>query len=391
VPPGATPTDEISRKRRATVAVFGAFVVAGVITTLLGPILPVLIVRWSLTDERAGLFFFCQFGTSLAGVGSLGLLLPRVGYKAAFAAGYAAVACGIACLNSSDHVSGLIATCLYGYGLGFVLPASNLWVAEVAGSRRVAALSLLNFTWGIGAVACPALVLLAEKNHAISLFLFSLAGLALAIAVILAVIDLEPGSRALSETGPRGVPAGYIATVALGALFFLYVGAENSVGGWAAELAKRTNASGGTLWVIAPMFFWGGLLLGRALVPLLSLRKREKVLITSGLMTGLAGTTLLLMVRTFPGVAACVALSGLGFAAVYPVLVTWTAKRFGARARRFGNVMFALAGLGGAVMPWLVGIFSTRLGSLQAGLVVTVVSCCVMVGLLVLIPREVST
>ena len=136
-------TDEMSEKRAATIAIFAGFIVAGIVTTLLGPILPILISRWSLSDERAGIFFICQFGTSLAGVASVSALIPRFGYKVTLAAGYSIVAIGIAGLNSPHHVGGLIAACLYGYGLGLVLPASNLWVTEVAGSRRVAALSLL--------------------------------------------------------------------------------------------------------------------------------------------------------------------------------------------------------------------------------------------------------
>lgn len=391
MPPTEISGDEISRKRAASVAIFGAFVVAGVATTLLGPILPVLIGRWSLSDERAGLFFICQFGTSLAGVASLSALIPRFGYKPTFSAGYGAVAFGIAGLALPNYVAGLIATCLYGYGLGLVLPASNLWVAEVAGTRRVAALSVLNLTWGMGAIACSPGVLIAQRHAAIPLFVSFVAGLAFAVSLILLAVDLEPTSRAKEAEGFDKIDAGKITTVAMGALFFLYVGVENSVGGWAAALAKRTSGSPGNFWALGPMFFWGGLLLGRALVPVVSLRKREKLLVTSGLALGLFAGVALLKVTTFAGVAACVLLSGIGYAGIYPVLVTWMAKHFGQRARRIGSVMFALAGLGGAVMPWVVGFFSTRFDNLRVGMVVPVVSCCLMLGLLSLIPRSVST
>lgn len=383
--------NETSTKRAATVAIFGAFAVAGIITTLLGPILPVLIGRWSLSDARAGIFFICQFGTSLVGVASTSALVPRFGYRVTLAAGYAIAAIGIAGLNSPQHVGGLMATCLYGYALGLVLPASNLWVAEVAGARRVAALSLLNFTWGIGAIACSPFVLIAQRHNAISLFLYAVAGLALAAALLLSTIDLEPVPLPHEDVGVSGDDAGRLTTIVMGALFFLYVGVENSVGGWAAALAKRTALPAGSLWALAPMFFWGGLLSGRAIVPMIPLRKREKLLVTIGLVLGLASGAVLLKVSTFAGIAICVGLSGLGYAGIYPVLVTWMAKHFGERARRLGSAMFALAGLGGAVMPWVVGFFSTRFGGLQAGLLVPVVSCCIMLGLLTLIPRRVST
>jgi FHS family glucose/mannose:H+ symporter-like MFS transporter len=383
--------EEISQKRAASVAIFAAFVMAGVVTTVLGPILPILIGRWSLSDARAGLFFVCQFGTSMIGVVSLGALIPKWGYKATLAAGYAAISLGVAGLNSGGQIGGLVATSLLGFGLGLVLPASNLWVAEVAGTRRVAALSILNLTWGVGAIACSPLVLIAQAKTAIPVFLYSVAGLALIAAVILCAVDLEPQTRKQEVAEAAEGSTGKVAVIVLGALFFLYVGAEDSVGGWAAALAKRMGSSPNNLWALAPMFFWGGLLTGRAVVPVIPLRKRERLLVTIGLTMGLAGSGALIEVSTFWGVAACVGVTGLGFAAIYPVLVTWMAKHFGERARRIGSLMFALAGMGGAVVPWVVGFVSTRAGSLQAGLLVPVAACFVMLGLLLLIPRRMAT
>ncbi|MGC2793539.1 MAG: hypothetical protein WA899_16050, partial [Candidatus Sulfotelmatobacter sp.] len=45
-------------------------------------------------------------------------------------------------------------------------------------------------------------------------------------------------------------------------------------------------------------------------------------------------------------------------------------------------IMFALAGMGGAVMPWFVGLTSTRTGSLRAGLLVPLAGCLAMLGLI---------
>lgn len=381
---------DTARSHAATGAILAAFVVAGVVTTLLGPILPALITRWSLTDERAGLFFTFQFISNLVGVISLSVLLPRWGYKFTLVAGYIAIALGLAGLNAGSAAGGLAATVVWGYGLGLVLPASNLWVAEAAESRRVAALSILNFAWGIGAVACAPLVLLANAHRAISWFLYGVAAAALCAALVLLAMRLgvPPPRRESAEALQRR--AGTVSAIALGALFYLYVGAENCVAGWAAALAKRMAATPSHLWALAPMFFWAGLLAGRAFVPANPLRKRERVLVIVGLLMGLAGTVLVLLVRTFWGVAACVTVTGLGFAAIYPVLVAWMAKQFGERARRVGNILFALAALGGATLPWLVGFFSTREGDLRAGLLVPVALCVLMLGCLLWIPKWVA-
>jgi MFS transporter, FHS family, glucose/mannose:H+ symporter len=374
----------------ATGAILAAFVVAGLVTTLLGPILPLLISRWSLSDEQAGLFFTVQFTSNMAGLASLSALLPWRGYKAALVPGYAAIALGLAGLNASTQVGGLVATAIFGYGLGLVLASSNLWVAEAAESRRVAALSILNFAWGIGAVACAPLVLLAQEHGAVKSFLYGVAAAALCGALVLITMNLGLPARKEEPAESVQPSSGTMAVVALGALFFLYVGVENSVAGWAAALAKRMAAGAGNLWPLAPMFFWTGLLAGRAFVPVNPLRRRERVLVTAGLITGLAGSALLLGTASFRGVAVGCVIAGLGFAAVYPVLVAWMAKQFGPRARRTGNILFALAALGGATMPWLVGFFSTREGDLRAGLLVPVAACLLMLACLFWIPKRVA-
>jgi MFS transporter, FHS family, glucose/mannose:H+ symporter len=386
------PTRELSLPPAATISILAGFVVAGVATTLLGPILPFLISRWSLTDQQAGLFFTFQFAGSMAGVAALSELLPRWGYRFILVAGFVAVALGVAAMSARAHLFALGGTALYGFGLGFVLSSSNLWMAEAARSRRVAALSVLNFTWGIGAIACPPLVVLAQHHSRIPTFLYAVAAGALAAAVLLLVVDLNVPLRGAERGGEaREISASKMAAIALGALFFLYVGTENCVAGWAAAFARRMGAETHGIWALAPMFFWGGLMAGRAFVPLNPLRENEKLLVSIGLVMGLAGSASLLEIQSFWALAGCVALAGLGFAAIYPVLVAWMAKHFGKRARRIGSIMFALAGLGGAVMPWTVGFFSTREGSLRAGLVLPAASCVVMLALLLWIPKQLST
>ena len=388
--PVQTARIDAGQKSASTGAILAAFVVAGVATVLLGPILPVLIGRWSLSDEQAGLFFTVQFLTNMTGLASLSVLLPWRGYKFALVPGYAAIALGLGGLNSASHAGALFATGVYGWGLGMVLASSNLWVAETAESRRVAALSILNFTWGIGAVACAPLVLLAEEHGAIDWLLYTVAATALCAALALLAMNLGVPQKRQDGNESATRSAGAIAAIALGALFYLYVGTENSVAGWAAALAKRMAAAPGNLWALAPMFFWGGLLAGRAFVPVNPLRKSERVLVVAGLIMGLAGNALFLVTRTFRGVAVGSAIAGLGFAAIYPVLVAWMAKQFGERARRVGNLLFALSSLGGATMPWLVGFFSTRENDLRAGLLVPTAACVLMLVCLFWIPKRVA-
>jgi MFS transporter, FHS family, glucose/mannose:H+ symporter len=377
------PTQSVSPpiSSAAFVVLHAGFVITGIVTTLLGPLLPVLIARWSLSDQRAGLFFTAQFCGSMLGVASIGPLINR-GYRYTFVGGFGLIAAGVAGLNFGSHVAALAAAAVFGCGLGQTLSSGNLWVAEVAKARRVAALSILNLMWGIGAIASSPCVMMAQLRGATSWLLYAIAACSTLTAVILAGMNLEPGT--LRKEGDPLEPAlkniSVRSTVSLAALFFLYVGSENSVAGWVASLTKRMNSDSG-LWALAPMFFWGGLLAGRAAVPIVPFRRSERTLLAGGLTVAVTGICFLLRAETFASVAICVTASGLGLAAIYPILIAWLVKAFGERSRRIGAIMFALASMGGATLPWFVGLTSTRTGSLRAGLLIPLAGCIAMFGL----------
>jgi fucose permease len=46
-----------------------------------------------------------------------------------------------------------------------------------------------------------------------------------------------------------------------------------------------------------------------------------------------------------------------------------------------GSIMFTMANLGGAFLPWLVGYFSSRFSSVRAGMVVPLIAAGAMCGL----------
>src|SRR5262249_49356556 len=94
-----------SRSARAlTAAAHAAFVPIGVVTVLLGPLLPILSVRWGMNYSQAGSLFTVQFITSSLGVVLSGWLVARSGFRFAIAAGLLFMAVGVAALPFSSHV-----------------------------------------------------------------------------------------------------------------------------------------------------------------------------------------------------------------------------------------------------------------------------------------------
>ena len=78
-------------------------------------------------------------------------------------------------------------------------------------------------------------------------------------------------------------------------------------------------------------------------------------------------------------VSACAA--GLGLSSVYPITISLLAKEFGSASAPIGSIMFALANIGGGLLPWFVGLVSNRSGTLKTGLLIPLCGCALMLGL----------
>ena len=374
---------------RASVVIYCGVFLTGMLTTLLGPLLPVLSARWSLADAQAGYLFTAQFAGSMAGAVLTGLLLPRRGFRFSLVLGFALTAAGALPLGMGSWTVGLLAVFGYGVGLGFTIACTNMWVSDSNPERRSSALSLLNFTWGAGAVVCPFLFAVLHREGLGGTMAPALAAAFALVALLLAVLPFkepkkEPESVDLSATqaGVWSVRFG----PALGALFFLYVGTENALGGWVASLAKRNSAGDGTLWMMAPSFFWGALLVGRGLAPMMLRFITEVRIVLGGLLLATLGSVGLLAASSLGAVLAWATLAGFGLAAIYPIQVAWISPTFGAASARLAGRIFAMGALGGATLPWLVGYLSTAFGGLKAGLVAPLAGSVLMIALLFFSP-----
>jgi fucose permease len=117
-----------------------------------------------------------------------------------------------------------------------------------------------------------------------------------------------------------------------------------------------------------PAFFWSALTVGRALGTAFLRHFPERRVLRAGFAAGAAGIALMLWAPALAGVIGGALITGLSFSTLYPITVARLSERFGVAARSIGSVMFSLASLGPAVIPWMVGVISHSTGSLRAGL-----------------------
>jgi MFS transporter, FHS family, glucose/mannose:H+ symporter len=350
-----------------------SFVLIGVATTLLGPVLPSFLHRWSLSDAQAGFFFTSQYFFSTLGVIVTSFVLPRFGFSKVIGAGFLAFFLGFAFLGVGPWFISVLMVGIYGFGYGLANPAINLRGTQLPSRNTAGAVTLLNFSWSIGSVLCPFLVgalipLIRLRGFALLMALASLLLMVLHLSVRPAQITANPAraTHPLSDwlahlRLPQAIP--------LLALFFLYVGTEVALGGWVATYEKRLPGMT-AITLIAPSFFYGALLLGRGLAPIALNYVSQIIISVIGLLLGTIGATTIAFSNSPHILYVGAAIAGMGLAPQYPIFITWLAAIFKQDSPWIGALFFGAGGLGGGAIPWLVGIVSASTTSLRLGLLI---------------------
>jgi FHS family glucose/mannose:H+ symporter-like MFS transporter len=351
------------------------FALTGAGTVLLGSILPRLSASWHLRDKDAGLLLLVQFATSASGA-----LLVRRNLWQALACGYGLIGAGAIGIFFLQQKS-LPAFAVYGLGLGLAMTSTNMLTGRRYPQRMGAALALLNFSWSAGAVACPLLVAqflrLAPSSAA-----FAVLGLLAFSFALLPLLSARGDMQASTSAGPAPTGMREATTILYFAvLAFLYVGIEASIGNWMSTYATRATAwtfSGSTL---AVALFWAALLLGRAITPVILVRVSELGLYRASVFVTITGVLLLLAAHRPLTILAGSVLSGLALAPLFPLILALFLEEIG--GSRNAGWVFAVAGLGGAVLSWLTGTISSGTGSLRIGLLVPGAAALLMLAMII--------
>jgi FHS family glucose/mannose:H+ symporter-like MFS transporter len=381
---------ETQGHRNLLVLLFAGFVLSGIATTIVGPMLPIFIRRWSLDDGQAGLFSSIQFLAALGGTLASSAIAAWRGYRPPLVLGYALMGGGLACLNADTHGVALTATAAFGLGYGLITPGANLFIAELGGAKSASLLSQLNFAWGAGAMACSPLIALALKRNGLGILLTGAAvfGEILVLGLLFVSFGAQKHEKDVSTALPSSPAIGLGVTIAMGAMFFIYVAMENGIGIWSAEYAKRLANGITGMTTLAPMFFYAGLTSGRAGAPLVLRRLPERKIVLAALSLAAAATALLIASRSLQVATVAVFLAGLGCASVYPIFIAWLSRWYGARAKHIGGILFALASLGGSAGPGLIGAVSQYSGSLRVGLLVPLACATILIFLVLSLRRQ---
>lgn len=334
---------------RLTILSCALFVIIGVVTTLLGPILPFLPLQLGVTPERAGQLFFWQFAAATCATLASSIVLSKLGFRALIGAALVLVLIGVAGLQTSHWVIACCAVACYGVGLGFSIPAINLTVSRLNPIRRSSVLCILNCCWVIGAVSGPLLVFALGTSDRF----FTLVKVGLALAIVASLIF---GSAAKPRDNGRASGKAFSnlkPTIVFSILLFLAVGVENSMSGWASSVAMRhfSSASRSSL---ATAAFWLGFFFSRAGAPLILRKLTDEQLLNRSFLCAIGGVLVFYASVNGPMALVGCGLAGFGVGALFPLILSRMTGEMGTSNPALA-ICFGFANLGAALLPPLAG------------------------------------
>jgi len=144
-------------------------------------------------------------------------------------------------------------------------------------------------------------------------------------------------------------------------LFFLYVGAESSLGIWTYSLLTESRGIAPAVAGLWAGSYWGTFTIGRVVAGLYAKRIGVNMLSLGGLTGALLGALLLLWNPSQVANVLAVALIGFSIAPIFPAFMSGTSKRVGEHfAANTIGLQMASAGLATAVIPGLLGVLAKR-------------------------------
>ena len=370
---GSTAPGSTNQSAFSTVFLGAGFGLTGAGTVMLGVLLPILSLKWGMRDYAAGFLLFLQFIGA-----SLGAIFTEARRLRSIAIGYALLVVSAGALAFAGMHLSFVLYFFFGLGMGMVMTATSQLYSDRYGDDRAAQLERLNFVWAMGATAAPILLLPLIRRSSLSPVFFAFQGFSLLIFawVILGERQEKTCAQSARDRLRETEPALRGALLPLVVLAMGAVGVEASLSGWLTTYSHRADSLGKGGAAFATSLFWLGIMLSRLAFStrLLAVVGRRSLLRT--LLCAIAVSVVLLMAANHPpSIRFAAAMAGLCIGPLYPLLLSFILER------STKGWVFAAAGVGSAVLPWLTGLLSAHFGSLGYGLIVPCGAAALMVAL----------
>ena len=353
------------------VLAYVAFIALGMPDGLLGVAWPSMRGSFSIPLDALGMLITASVAGYLASSFLSGPLIARWGVGSVLAASCAMT--GVALIGYTlvpfwwmMVLLGILA----GLGAGAIDAGLNTYVAAHFGEGLM---QWLHASYGIGVTIGPIIMTLSltyldswQTGYRV-VGAFQL-GLAACFALTLPMWNQEDAStghdhpkRLTDYKTPMGETLRQPRVWLSALLFFLYVGAEVSLGMWTYSLLTEARGIDPTVAGFLAGSYWATFTIGRIVAGLYAKRAGVNFMVVGGLVGALLGAILLSWNPFQAANLLAVALIGFSIAPIFPALMSGTSRRVGAHfAANTIGIQITASGLGTAMISSLMGVLARQ-------------------------------
>jgi fucose permease len=374
-------------RRFMTLACFASFIVLGVASGILGPTLSALAGSVALPLASAGAFRAIRQAGSFASFMVSGPLLDRRDARWVLVPGTIMMALGLIGVAYSGNLAiAIIASLLIGFGGGFFDVASNYVIGVLYTAGAAALLSALHTFYGLGGSAGPLVAGWAQSelgDWRLAYGLTAVVSLVIGAAFLGLRLRKQP-SNAGNATSPAqetaAKPSGgirWLALLPMVVLIFAYNGAGSAMDTWIFTHARLVALSDVAEASRIASLYWIALTAGRTICVFALRRFGNMFIMRVGVGLSVIGSGLIVLAGSQSLLIAIgVAMVGLGFAPVYPVVIAMGGQQQPEARGMITGILSGVASLGGIIVPIVQGWIG---GGQTGGVIVTLVASLVMV------------
>jgi fucose permease len=386
--------------RLLLIAASTAMFALGAASALYGPFFPYFAETLDLSPSKLGLLPGLHFAGATVGVLFGGMVARRVGYRRVLMTGAIVLTAGYGAVAAAWTWPMLqMGAAFLGLGFGLLVNV-NILVDEAFGEMGAAALQLVNALFSVGAIVAPLLAIFSLQ--------FGGQAVAFGIGAVLAVVliglliksgssaddlrahqhepaydmaapgqasgDDSPGLVASTTTGTTGTTsdtaeksAATAATVASAAkarhrralivptalflpLYLLFPGTEASFANWMPTHLFSLLPAAVASTVVSG--YWLTFTVGRLVAVPISMRIRPGTLVAGAITLALIAAIAATVDSLAP---AAYLVAGLAMGPVFPGGLSWLRRRYPQRAGEVGSIIIAAGGIGGMIIPPMIG------------------------------------
>lgn len=358
----------LNSKTRQTIGYFAAFFCLGSVISSLGPTLPALAQTAGVSLGQIGMLFTARSFGYLSGSLICGTLYDRIRGHHLMAAMLFIGAITMNLLVWTPSLT-LLAMLMFlvGISMGGMDLGSNTLMAWTHKERCGPYLNAMFVFAGVGGFLTP--LLLGKVPLVWGYSLIGIIFIPTLIWLLLTPSPDIPQPETQSEGNRKGIWGIFILFTIIA---FLYVGYENSYGGWIFTYFMKNGLGRESTAYLITSVFWLSLTFGRLLAILITAKFYARGVILGSILGALASGVLLV---SFPQNAAAIWAGTLGIgistAAIFPTTYSFVQSKIQITGRRNGWV-WAAGSLGAMTLPWGVGYLIEAAGPLS--LMITVLS-----------------